>query len=1383
MSSRKSIGNTFTVTTMDDPVSLQAQYAPNANPSSSQIHTTWQAGDLYMRTKETDEDTWSDWHKIVGESGSDTNYSFALSAYTTPSANGYPSDLGAEDAYWSDAPMAITEQKPYLWSRVQKRHFENSLPVVDSTSYIRLTGEEGEEGKGYKATVYRDNLTLSNWNTYGTIGHAESWTNTESSRNGCGVGDLFLVVGKATDDSSYHKLTYRCDNSSGNLHGTCVEHQVTNDGKSAPHYFDEWFAWSNDETTSSVTTSPTISGSWQPSIPSQGGLAYLWRKSIRNVWNESTRSYTQEAAQYFRMSGTNGTSIHIKGHVSTIQSLPTTHEDGDAYVVDANGHLYMWSDESGSWVDIGVFQGEAGKTYYTHIAWATRVLFSDDVVTSVEGFVTTKSPNDTTHLWMGVLINENSGQDPSQANNYTWSYTKGVSGESAFTVDLSNETENIACSNDGKTIAVTDLFSQIFAFHGISSVVSNCLIKYVNKPANATPYIQSSGSGTSGSTQLTTAYQTIGAKQYIRLRFEKDANVGAHETLELSIQHATYGTLSITMTIVGLKGGATYHLVPSVSSISKDKNDVYNPTRVSCGYRKVDAMSGGVTNTPQEATLKYSVDNDTTMRTYTNELVAGTDFTQKVQFFLTVNEEIVDNETINVVSDGKDGTSPYLADLSNEMDSVQCDHNGKVLFTQSITSTLSMYKGSQVEAFAIDTIKRNGVTLTWDANNNGVWPRWNNTSKVVTIEFDNTATISNVDDFEISIHSASDTSITHTLHISINGVRANAVYRLIPSHSQIVKKKDGTYVPSVNITCSVQKIENGNPTTPSSSEYTLEKLVDNSQDGYVPYSPTSPSSIASDLKFRLKVNNVIVDMETVPLVEDGSKGENAEQYDIVFSEAWARVDSNGGITARLKGNAYKIVGATRTALPNATIRFGYILNDAQTYTTTSTDAFGFFDAGDWFDGDDVSDYAKNSANIFAAIIIGSNVVSTKYVTISKQGVKGDTGQTGKVGRFFYYANVWNASDNTHTYSATDAEAPYFRVGENYYVYVGTANWSNKTMYWINQNYSTPSSENENFRIMANDWKYIISQAVFTSFAMLGSAIFNKDWMISQYGTPSRTISAQEKSLVRNFVEVDGQYPVSTLATLLEDTDLWNEYVDYGYEDSEIEDVANVCIWAMSAMPNCTDAVRYAAIESIGDTSYSLFGVDSGNPFSVFDPNIALDFLHGKAFLNDCQVRGNLVGRVAQPFTNITNESEWLQYGVRTLDDYGYTRHYLFVNQMPNWNVLVDYMSGDETLKRALVLPVITKDLVGTEITVINMYEQDIHVEGKPEDSEHGDKGSYLLNGKSIFGRNGQYYRITMPSKTALKFIAVYSYANEENGNVFGWIAYGTPQPINEQLTT
>ena len=141
MSSRRTISNTFTVTTMDDPVSVQAQYSPDMVT----IHTTWQDGDIYMRTKQSNETTWSSWHKIVGESGGETDYQFALSANlvtqdgTSATA---PSDISL--SAWQDAPMATTTQKPYLWSKVQKK--DGNGNNVGSATYIRLTGEEGKDG-------------------------------------------------------------------------------------------------------------------------------------------------------------------------------------------------------------------------------------------------------------------------------------------------------------------------------------------------------------------------------------------------------------------------------------------------------------------------------------------------------------------------------------------------------------------------------------------------------------------------------------------------------------------------------------------------------------------------------------------------------------------------------------------------------------------------------------------------------------------------------------------------------------------------------------------------------------------------------------------------------------------------------------------------------------------------------------------------------------------------------------------------------------------------------------------------------------------------------------------------------------------------------------
>lgn len=142
MSSRRTISNTFTVTTMDDPVSVQAQYSPD----KTVVHTVWQAGDLYMRTRESDSSAWSSWHKIVGESGDETDFSFGISQYkTTANVTTAPSDITT----WSDAPLAVTSSKPYLWAKVQKKSWNESTQQyqVDSTSYIRLTGEDGEQGE------------------------------------------------------------------------------------------------------------------------------------------------------------------------------------------------------------------------------------------------------------------------------------------------------------------------------------------------------------------------------------------------------------------------------------------------------------------------------------------------------------------------------------------------------------------------------------------------------------------------------------------------------------------------------------------------------------------------------------------------------------------------------------------------------------------------------------------------------------------------------------------------------------------------------------------------------------------------------------------------------------------------------------------------------------------------------------------------------------------------------------------------------------------------------------------------------------------------------------------------------------------------------------
>ena len=63
--------------------------------------------------------------------------------------------------------------------------------------------------------------------------------------------------------------------------------------------------------------------------------------------------------------GEDGTGVNIKGAVDTSEDLPGTGEDGDAYIVNATGNLWIWDSSQGKYVDTGAQvkgpQGEQGE--------------------------------------------------------------------------------------------------------------------------------------------------------------------------------------------------------------------------------------------------------------------------------------------------------------------------------------------------------------------------------------------------------------------------------------------------------------------------------------------------------------------------------------------------------------------------------------------------------------------------------------------------------------------------------------------------------------------------------------------------------------------------------------------------------------------------------------------------------------------------------------------------------------------------------------------------------------------------------------------------------------------------------------------------------------
>lgn len=245
------------------------------------------------------------------------------------------------------------------------------------------------------------------------------------------------------------------------------------------------------------------------------------------------------------------------------------------------------------------------------------------------------------------------------ASTKTISNTFSVSAlENAFAVDLSNEMDSVACDNSMKTISAFNIYSMISAFDGVRENTSTCRVRYVSRPSNCTTFLESSGSGT-GSTALTTSFQTIGSNKYIRIHYNSGVSVNKKDTLKIEVTHDGLGTLTLDITISATKGGAIYNVVPSVTTISKNPNGTvsYSPSSISAYISKHDIESGVTSDNPSEATLKYSADGGS-IQNYSSALTPGTHFSSYVTFYVQVGGAYVDKETVSIVLDGADSTVP-----------------------------------------------------------------------------------------------------------------------------------------------------------------------------------------------------------------------------------------------------------------------------------------------------------------------------------------------------------------------------------------------------------------------------------------------------------------------------------------------------------------------------------------------------------------------------------------------------------------------------------------------------------------------------------------------------------------------------------------------------
>lgn len=786
------------------------------------------------------------------------------------------------------------------------------------------------------------------------------------------------------------------------------------DGKSADFYTDEWYAWSSVSTTVDTHTSPFPAGTtpdpWSRSVPERDGTKpYLWRKSIQHQWSAEEQDYIDQQAQYVRISGDNGTSISIKGRViavaQSVNALPqssanndlglvygqkkvfkynssTTPKwtedvtkpvaDGDCYVNDTDNNLYMWSEEAGDWQNIGQFQGDDGATYYHHVAWATDVTLASsqqDIpegqksrpnATSVTGFSTspwTSGSNSQQRPWMGYLV-DSTEADSTVATKYTWSYIKGAkgdTGESPWTLIVRNQADCVSCDSTGKPKQTDNKYTNIELFHG-STHMDITSVDISMTPKNwAVTNINSTTQQTNGdSTGYVYGYLINGGTARVGINFNTSYQFAA--TAEMSItayasSGQAVGTFSVSFANGGTNGSDAeiYSLVPSTINIVKHADGSATPAgNVTCGVIKT---KGATTSTPTSGFyLRMVVDNGSEQNyaaVYASNVATG------IEYYLynsSTKSVLYDHQTVWVL---RDGTSPYFADIDNEMDSVACLNNGKVDTSsgnQVVYTTPALFNGSTKIPASDTTIsvrdntpqgasysndmrsQSTNVLVSWSENEDEISFNFNG-----DVQFDST----NRKVFCIGLTATiNGDSVTRYVYLTVNGVRAAkdgtpaTLYSLVPAVTQIVKRQDGTYVPSAAFTCGVVKTVGGVESTPASTEYKLYRNLNGGGFNEIYTSTqTNPSSVSSNVVFRLDVKNAsnqwaTIDVETIPLVKDGLDGAHGtspyfadldNEMDSVSCTYEGKLDTTSVQVLQTNVSMYR--GSTKLS-PNITIKDG-----------------------------------------------------------------------------------------------------------------------------------------------------------------------------------------------------------------------------------------------------------------------------------------------------------------------------------------------------------------------------------------------------------------------------------------------------------------------------
>ena len=472
---------------------------------------------------------------------------------------------------------------------------------------------------------------------------------------------------------------------------------------------------------------------------------------------------------------------------------------------------------------------------------------------------------------------------------------------------------------------------------------------------------------------------------------------------------------------------------------------------------------------------------------------------------------LCDYETVEIAKaeNGAPGKNSIRIDLGNQADLVSCDSNSKARFTRTIGTVARIYDGGTLvtsgatAASATITVIRNGESTNITSS-----PSYGSTGAAYSWTFLQGDVLTEVA-YSVNI-AVTYNGVTYNATFTLARTDMEAIYQISAYPSAISFKYDSNgdltpasenlYIQYCKVTgtgSEVGRISNGNAI--DSLLYPYYRIDGGSwyrwtdtQGGAISFNNgymQVPSSVTwRNIEVCLSTSSSgpqdtnIIDREVIPVVKDGAAGDDAVVFTILCTDTIKPGDTE--VTVNVKRSEGLTI-ETKTYL-QANEAWGVVLNASITGGASANVSNGKVNISGTI----------TSASVLTLELRKSNVVvDTKVIRAVADGV----GEPGHVGRWYYFAGDY---DNTPAhYVMESTRAPYVRIITNntphYYMLDNQGVEPDNHTMTAEQN-PTEAGQTQWTEMQAT-FKYIITEAIFSGYAHLGSFIINGDWMISKCG--------------------------------------------------------------------------------------------------------------------------------------------------------------------------------------------------------------------------------------------------------------------------------------------